>query len=569
MTISSVRWLFALGVGVALSACGDDGGSAGDVGTTDDPTTGPGMMGTSTGDVDPEGTTTDEPPPGVEWEFEPVFGVPNIDDDDENGTNDWLQVIFEGEDDHSTLLIPALPAGHTVSATLSGNLEQTRVWNDGSFVLGSGDGVVQETYDFTPGAEGTTLDIEFGIDYAVAQLTLAHLDDTGAEVESAPVLMMSSPAILNHHMQPTEHVWVVEVQAGFGSNVDMVADYEAVLGDQFTAIAGASYGFDVWIQDEVQLAYGIGAEGQRADTVIDSIRDRPLDPWAEDALEGPGTNIRVWGDPAQATSWDSFGNLENSPPLTNGGVEYPFGRSYYGKQGNLGIHDDMSDFLVAQDIQAPVELDTFWLCVGHVDEFSSFVPDPDSPKGYRFVISDVPSAYALLETLDPTMSLGRYGPDHGFATVGDILDDTALRNLNDALQEDELDPIRETMIAEFGLEESDILYMPSLFETIGGCGGGTAALVPGMVNLIVANLENGESHLFIPDPFFRGNADGQEADPMIQAFSDNLPATLIPHYVDDWDVYHLGLGEVHCGTNMTRTPTDNWWEVGLHLLSGM
>jgi protein-arginine deiminase len=36
--------------------------------------------------------------------------------------------------------------------------------------------------------------------------------------------------------------------------------------------------------------------------------------------------------------------------------------------------------------------------------------------------------------------------------------------------------------------------------------------------------------------------------------------------MDDWDVYHLALGEVHCGTNVTRTPTADWWERGLHLL---
>lgn len=35
------------------------------------------------------------------------------------------------------------------------------------------------------------------------------------------------------------------------------------------------------------------------------------------------------------------------------------------------------DFLVAQRVQAPVELFSDWLRVGHVDEFLSFVPAPD------------------------------------------------------------------------------------------------------------------------------------------------------------------------------------------------
>lgn len=34
------------------------------------------------------------------------------------------------------------------------------------------------------------------------------------------------------------------------------------------------------------------------------------------------------------------------------------------------------DFLQAQQVQAPVELYSDWLTVGHVDEFMTFVPIP-------------------------------------------------------------------------------------------------------------------------------------------------------------------------------------------------
>jgi protein-arginine deiminase len=41
-------------------------------------------------------------------------------------------------------------------------------------------------------------------------------------------------------------------------------------------------------------------------------------------------------------------------------------------------------------------------------------------------------------------------------------------------------------------------------------------------------------------------------------------------FIDDWDDYHVALGEIHCGTNELRTPYDgqaafgnvryaNWW----------
>lgn len=575
MAKRSVQWLLAVGVGAALGACGDDGGTPSQDGSGSGSEEG--TTTTTTGDATTTGVTvadtsatgdTDTPPPEIEWEFEHVYGVVNVDDDDQSGSSDWFQVIFDGEDDHSVIPVPSLPDGYTVQLLMVGDLENARVWNGPqALAVGSGDGEVIDTYEFTPPAEGAELLVEFGADNVFAGLSLLVHDPQGTEVARANIELRSSPMILNHHLQPTEHVWVVEVDAAWGTNVDMVAAYAEVLGDQFTAVPGPSYGNDVWIQDEIQLATGIGAQGQRVDTVIDSIRDRELDPFAEEELEGPDVTVRTWGEPAQVTSWDSFGNLENSPPLTANGVDYPFGRVYYGREGDLGLHGDMAAQLQDQEIQAPVEMNTLWLCVGHIDEYTSFVPDPGSPKGFKFVISDVPSAWALLEGLDPDMALPRYGDDHPpFDTVGDILADVALRNLNDDLQADEIDPMRDLAMVEFGLDESDILYMPSLFETIGGCGGGVAALIPGMVNLIVTPLDNGEIHLFIPDPYFRTDLGDQGTDPVIQAFTDNLPDSLIPHYVDDWDVYHLGLGEVHCGTNMTQTPTANWWEVGLHLL---
>lgn len=37
----------------------------------------------------------------------------------------------------------------------------------------------------------------------------------------------------------------------------------------------------------------------------------------------------------------------------------------------------VQDFLWAQKVQEPVALFSDWLCVGHVDEFMTFVPAPD------------------------------------------------------------------------------------------------------------------------------------------------------------------------------------------------
>lgn len=36
------------------------------------------------------------------------------------------------------------------------------------------------------------------------------------------------------------------------------------------------------------------------------------------------------------------------------------------------------DFLFAQQVQAPVELYSDWLAMGHINEFVTFVPSPDT-----------------------------------------------------------------------------------------------------------------------------------------------------------------------------------------------
>lgn len=541
--------------GTDESSEGDDTSSSGDVESS---TSSAGADESST-----SGSSTGEPV--VEWMFDDVYGVPNVDDDDGEGRADWLQLVFPEDDDISVLAVPGLPEDHVVHATIDGDTERVRVWSGNDVLAGSGaEGVVPEG-EMKPGPEGAELHVEFEGYNAVATLTLSHRDADGNEIETADVVLRSAPMILNHHLQPDEHVWVVAVDAGFGSNAEMVADFQDVLGDKFTAVPGPAYGNDVWIQDEIEFAIADAPDGKRVDVVIDSIRDRGLDPFAE-TLVAPGFVAQTWGQPLEATTLDSFGNLEVSPPVTVDGVEYPFGRIYYGRQNGVGLHTELADQLAAQTVQAPVEMDTLWLCVKHVDEFQTFVPDASSPKGFKFLFADVPAAVTLLESLPRAMEITRYGEDHGHPTVGDILDDTALMDLNADIQADELDPLLAQFQAEFGLTEEDIIRVPSLFEDVPGCGG-VVALIPGMVNLIVATVDD-ETHLFVPDPFFRTDVGDQASDPVLQAFEDALPDGLVTHYVDNWDVYHLGLGEVHCGANVLRHPTDQWWESALDLLEG-
>jgi hypothetical protein len=540
-----------------LAGCRDDKGSEGG----DDLAETSGDGDTETGET---GETGDDPT-GI-WEFEDVIGVINSDDDDLSDKRDWLDAPFDTDDDLVQWVMPAdaflgFQEGHTAELVLAGSSpERMRMWHRGAPVIGHDVSEVHMSYAFTPGDGEEVFQIEFDDYGRVYTLTLNHLDADGGVVETVDVTIRSAPLIMNHHLQPAEFVWAVSVS----SNAAFINAYQTHLGNRFASVAGSTVGGDVWIQDEIEFATATAPVAVRTNIIIDSIRDRGLDNFPDQIVQ-PNMFKQTWGVPGTESSADSFGNLEATPPITVGGVEYPFGRIYYGKVPVFGLNDVLSDFLESQSVQDPIQVDTSWLCVGHVDEFSSWVPDASSPKGFKLLFSDVDAAYELLEGLDPNLSLPRYASDHGYATPGEIVNDAALRAENEALRDDYLLPILDTFKAEFGLEDSDIILIPTLFEVVSGCGGGVVALMPGTVNLIVANFEGEPTKLFVPDPFFRTNLQDQGGDPVLAAFADAMPEGLETIFIDDWYTYHMALGEVHCGTNVLRTPIANWWEVATHL----
>lgn len=576
-------------IALALSACGDDseetvgesdtGTSTEATGDSETTTAGPetdsGTTGTETsgtesgGETDSDSDTdssSDTDGTGVAWDFDDVHGTPNVDDDNVEGRDDWSELVFPEDDDVYHLTVPAVAAGHRVEMQLDGDIDMVRLWHAGNLALGSGTEDPIPSYSFdTDGAE-QSFDIEFGDFNAHASLTLALLDGEGAEVDSATINLMASPLMMNHHLQPAEDLWVVDTTQCFGSNAPFLAGYDAALGaERVHKIPGTQYDCDRWYQDEPEYANALGDGGNRLNMVIDSIRNRGLDDVPEDQHYGPNWGVITRGSQPKST-YDSFGNLEATPPVTVDGVEYPYGRIYYGRRNSTGLHAELADYLARQQIQKPFEVDSTWLCVGHVDEWMSWVPDASSPKGFKMIYGDIDLGYEILEAMPPETQLPRY-EDHGYATVGELLADANLRAYNEDLRDDHLLPIKQQFMDEAGLEESDFLAMPSLFERLGNCGGTGLALIPGMANLVVANFGEGDAHLLIPDPFLRTNLEDQDSDPLIEHVREMMPDELQVHFIDDWDSYHLQYGEVHCGTNVQRTPLiEQWWDAGAHLL---
>ena len=135
-----------------------------------------------------------------------------------------------------------------------------------------------------------------------------------------------------------------------------------------------------------------------------------------------------------------------------------------GASGNLKPHKKLTNFFNRQKIQKPIDVDISWLCVGHVDEFATFVPDSSSAKGFKLVYSDIDVAYTLMESQDPNTALPKYDDGHRYPTVGSIVNDNALRALNEDLRDDYLLPILDQYKTAFGLTEDDVIRIPALFE---------------------------------------------------------------------------------------------------------
>jgi len=526
---------------------------------------------------------------GITDDLVGLVGIPNLDDDNDSDSGDWDDgVVGESADDFTTgrvdgendfvsftirdLVFRGLKNGESIVLTLSGDSNEIRIWSGDSVVLGAVVGGFIEDVSLASTDEDQVFAVEFRQFLTSGELGLEHRDRDNQVIASVSAPLRASPLLLNHHLQPSEDVWVVDINAGPSfNNQQMVGVFEDVLGDRFIPIDGPTYNYDQWIQDEIEFGWTV-AGNVANQVVVDSIRDRPLDSFPEDELLAPDVVIRTWGDPAQANSLDYFGNLEVSPPVTVDGVDYPLGRIYWGGDQSLHPDEELTDFLSSQLVQSPFQVDTTWLCVSHIDEFTSFVPDPSSPKGFKFVYGDTRAAWPVLEDMDPATQLPRYGRDapngHHLPTVGALVNSGPLRDLNEELQEDYLDPILDQFKDQLGLTDEDIVMMPSLFEEPFGCGGYVAALIPGMANL-VSTTSDGQTDIFLADPFTRDSDSsevGQDDDPLIEYVRDSFPESLDVHFVDNWYVYHMQLGEVHCGTNVQRTPDPAWWQASTHLL---
>ncbi|XP_004603434.2 protein-arginine deiminase type-1 [Sorex araneus] len=391
------------------------------------------------------------------------------------------------------------------------------------------------------------------------------LVDTGSRPEvplfTDTVTFRVAPWIMTPNTQPPLELYVCSVIDTHGPNekfLDDMADLALKTNCKLIVCPWIENRNDRWIQDEMEFGY-TEAPHKSFPVVFDSPRNRGLKDFPYKRILGPDfgyvTREIPFGTPS---GLDSFGNLDVSPPVTVNGKEYPLGRiligSSFPRSGGRRMAKVVRDFLRAQQVQAPVELYSDWLSVGHVDEFLSFVPTSDQ-KGFRLLLA---SPSACLKLFREKKEEG-----HGEAAQFDGLQHKKKRSINEMLADRVLksdsqyaqkciDWNREVLKRELGLTERDIVDIPQLFSLKGSA---AEAFFPDMVNMVVLG-----QHLGIPKPYgpiINGRCCLEEE---VRALLE--PLGLHCTFIDDYLSYHELLGEIHCGTNVRRQPFSvKWWHV--------
>ncbi|XP_048206300.1 protein-arginine deiminase type-4-like [Perognathus longimembris pacificus] len=402
----------------------------------------------------------------------------------------------------------------------------------------------------------------------LVSLGVSLLDSSNPELPDTllfqdSVVFRVAPWIMTPNTQPPQEVYVSRISdnEGFLKSVAALAKKAKCT---LTVSPEEENMDDQWMQDEMEFGY-IQAPHKTLPVVFDSPRDRGLKDFPIRRVMGPNMGYVTRGlATEEVTGLDSFGNLEVSPPVVVGEKQYPLGRilignSSYPSKDSRDMHEALRDFLRAQRVQAPVELYSDWLSVGHVDEFLSFVPAPDR-KGFRLLLASPRACYRLFQKLQQE--------GHGEAllfqgvqrrkqqTIKAVLSNKVLKEQNDYAQSC-IDWNRGLLKRELGLAEGDIVDLPQLFKLTGNSRATlrVAAFFPNMVNMLVLG-----KHLGIPKPFgplIHGRCCLEER---VRALLEPLGLRCV--FIDDFASYHLLHGEVHCGTNVRRQPfAFKWWHM--------
>ncbi|MBB5937742.1 protein-arginine deiminase [Streptomyces zagrosensis] len=471
------------------------------------------------------------------------------------------------------------------------------------------------------GMEGTDVvrDSKVWDGRAVVKLTV----HSGGKSASDDVTLKVAPLLTHHHLQNAQEVLVTKMDEGseYGRQQSkFVKDLGTEVkraGISKPLVTFTKYG-DPWAQDFVEPGYvsmaGPGGRQHAMRVMLRSAQpDRESGRELFEKLRGPGTGVvqvtKVRD--SEEHTLNSTGNLETIPPYAHDGRSYPAGRIIMGQRvdSNSKPAAAMRTLLTSQGMQDPLLLDTSWLHVGHVDEFVQFLP-ANTPRGWRIGIADPQGGLKLLRDAQQA--------GHGKTRVFSVPDaketpapketiDQALAS-KELRADNELAARRiatnlETLKRATGVTDAEVIRVPALYTrgTDEGADGDRTPTLKRLGSSTVPDAVGKHGQLAgLPD----AGTDGATKTAGPSAKATTMTSAYVPGavngvvlardrylapkqwgpviggkdifttavttaygragmkvaYIDDWYTYHLGMGEVHCGTNTLRDVSAPWWK---------
>jgi protein-arginine deiminase len=384
------------------------------------------------------------------------------------------------------------------------------------------------------------------------------------------VRMRLAPVIFPHHNQVATKAYVTNINStasqAFRNDLAIATNAAGIPTTQFSVS-------DQWTEDFFETAYMTmpGTSGPQVMHInfrsanYTSSGLRTAGKVVFTVLRGPGVAGAVEYNASHPDGMDtlnSFGNFETIPPFTNGSQVWPLGRVLRGSTQSFYPDTDFDLMVQSQGMQDIVYIDTEWLLVGHVDETLSFIK-ANTPRGWVMLKNDATMAKTMLQQQQTNgygstpMFVGKYwtGSVPAQVSINAVLADTDIMN-ESAWAAVQVQGQVNAIVAATGLTTSEMVSIPFLhWETSGY----SVAFQPGTVNGMYVN------HTIFAPPKPHGPVIAS-----VDIFQQHMVNALAPYgvnvyFVEDWDLYHRLLGEVHCGSNATRAiPTNSyWWESGL------
>jgi len=451
---------------------------------------------------------------------------------------------------------------------------------------------------------------------AVIRLTVT----TPAGSTTDSVTLRVAPLLTQNHLQNAQQVMVTRVT---GDDDDLYGQEQAKFvknlagevkkaGITAPLITFDKYN-DPWAQDFVEPAYvsmtGPGGRRQAMRVMLRSAQpDREAGRELFEKLRGRNVGVVQIANPDTVLDWslNSMGNLETIPPYTHDGRSYSAGRIIMGERKDTGARPSkkMRTLLASQGLQDPLLLDTSWLGVGHVDEFVQFLP-ADTPRGWRIGLADPDAGLRLLRDAQKA----GHGKTKMFSVPVKSGAQAPKETIDQALASKDLVPdnkLAADRIAanlailkrETGITDAEIVRVPALYlrehqptgdlrvPRLSRVGASlaedlrehgqqkwlssrttpdaakapqtvtTSAYVPGAVNGVVLSRTR-----YLAPRQWGPVVDGK--DIFTEAVTTAYRGVgMTVSYIDDYYTYHLGMGEVHCGTNTLRDVSAAWWGRG-------